>query len=423
MDVAARLIETHRHEWTRIVAGLVRSTRDFDLAEECAQEAFERALRAWTEASMPDNPGAWLMRVARNIAVDRIRRRATEQRLTEQRLTEQQPSGHTSDGRKDHEENPMQSAGTADDELDLIFTCCHPALSPESRIALTLRSVSGLTCAQIADAFLVDERTMMQRVARAKSKIRAAGITMRRPSPAQLVDRLDVVLAVLYLLFNEGYAPAAGTAVTSPELSREAIRLCRLVVRLLPDECEAAGLLALMELHDARRFARTDGTGALVTLEDQDRRQWDHVRIDAATELLDAALQRRRPGPYQLQAAIAACHATAAIASDTDWVQICGLYDRLLDATGSPVVALNRAVAVAMADGAPAGLRLVDELSGHAALEGCAPFHATRAELLHRAGRNHESLAAYRTAIHHTTNHAEREHLARRAALVDGQAN
>jgi RNA polymerase sigma-70 factor (ECF subfamily) len=389
LDTADALTAAQR-EWGAIVAGLIRLTGDWDLAEECAQDAVERALHRWPAEGVPDRPAAWLTTTARNRAIDRLRRRAVEARKLEEVAT-------------------MEG---------LVFTCCHPALSMEARVALTLRSVSGLTSAEIARAFLVEERTMVQRLFRAKRKIKDAAIPFRVPPTDRLPERLDDVLAVLYLVFNAGYRPAAGAAAMRVDLTEEAIRLARLLVELLPGAPEAVGLLALMELHDARRATRTDATGDLVALDEQDRSRWDHERIREAAARLDDAVAERSPGPYQLQAAIAACHATAPTAASTDWLQIAALYGRLAELVPSAVVELNRAVAVGMADGPDVALRMVDALAAGGELDGYHLLAATRADLLRRLGRTSEAAAAYREAITQAASAADIRFLRRRLAAL-----
>lgn len=386
----------------------MRTTGDWDLAEECAQDAVTRALERWPLDGVPDRPAAWLTTTARNRALDRLRRQAVEAR----KLAEVATLAAAAD--------TPDVTHAVDDQLSLVFACCHPALSMEARVALTLRAVGGLTSAEIARAFLVPERTMVQRLFRAKRKIRDAAIPFRVPPPARFAERLDGVLAVLYLVFNEGYRPTVGPAAARADLCDEAIRLGRVLTELAPDEPEAVALLALMELHDARRAARTDERGDLVPLDEQDRSRWDHDRIARATSALDGAIAHGRPGPYQLQAAIAACHATAPTAAATDWVQIAALYHRLGELVPSPVVELNRAVAVAMADGPGAGLALVDALATDPALARSHLLPATRADLLRRLRRPAEAADAYRAALALATNDADRRFLRRRLGeLVD----
>jgi RNA polymerase sigma-70 factor (ECF subfamily) len=389
-------------------------TGDWDLAEECAQDAFARALETWPRDGVPRNPGAWLTTIARNRAVDRLRRaKVGAAKLREVAVMTPDDGDDDGEGR---EVIDVDGSGVEDDRLRLMFTCCHPALGLEARVALTLRTLAGLTTPEIAHAFLVPEPTMAQRIVRAKRKIRNAGIPYRVPPAHLLPERTTAVLAVLYLLFNEGYAATSGADLVRRDLCVEAIRLTRTLTELMPDEPEALGLLALMLLHDARREGRVDDAGDLIPLEDQDRTRWDLDEIGEGVERLDAALRREQPGPYQVQAAIAACHATAATADETDWVDIAALYGALARMNPSAVVELNRAVAVAMADGPEAGLRLVDEIEAGGALDGYHLLPATRADLLRRLDRHEEAAIAYRAALALTTGDAERRYLQRRLA-------
>jgi RNA polymerase sigma-70 factor (ECF subfamily) len=406
-DVDAALAAAFRDEWGRVVATLIRITHDWDLAEECAQDAFTRALERWPRDGVPRNPGAWLTTTARNRALDRLRRDATGVAKLRETLV-MSPD--------DRRSGPDDDSGIEDDRLRLIFTCCHPALALEAQVALTLRTLAGLTTAEIAHAFLVPEPTMAQRLVRAKRKIRNAGIPYRVPPAHLLPERTAAVLAVLYLLFNEGYASSTGAQLVRQDLCAEAIRLARTLAQLMPDEPEALGLLALMLLHGARRAARVDAGGDLVPLEEQDRTAWDRDAIDEGLATLDAALRRGERGPYQLQAAISACHASAPQATATDWPQIALLYRELARMVPSPVVELNRAVAVAMADGPEAGLRLVEAIDAAGELAGYHLLAATRADLLRRLERRDEAAAAYREALALTTGEAERRYLTRRLA-------
>jgi RNA polymerase sigma-70 factor (ECF subfamily) len=354
--VDAAVTKAFREDWGQIVATLIRLTGDWDLAEECAQDAFAQALQRWPRDGVPRRPGAWLTTTARNRATDRLRREAVgAAKLREAAML----SIRDAPG-----DDAAAGGGGPDDRLRLMFTCCHPALAFEAQVALTLRTLAGLTTAEIARAFLVSEDTMSKRLVRAKGKIRNAGIPFRVPPAHLLAERTASVLGVLYLLFNEGYAASAGADLVRQNLTAEAIRLARTLAQMLPDEPEAGGLLALLLLHDARRAARTDAAGELIPLEDQDRSRWDASQIAEGTRVLEAALQRGRPGPYQVQAAIAACHSTAAEAAATDWAQIAALYGRLARLVPSAVVRLNRAVAAGMRDGPAAGLALVEQLEG-----------------------------------------------------------
>ncbi len=399
------------------MATLIRILGDFDLAEEAVQDAFIAALEVWPDRGIPSNPGAWITTTARNRAIDRIRRRRRLRDKTDELARDAVVEAELAAIEPDTGSDDDMSI--ADDRLRLIFTCCHPALPMDGRVALTLRTLGGLTTPEIARAFLVPEPTLAQRLVRAKRKIRAAGIPYRVPPVELLPERLDGVLKVLYLIYNEGYSASSGDALVRRELSSEAIRLARVVVSLLPDEPEAVGLLALMLLHDARRESRVDASGDLVLLEDQDRSGWDAARIAEGQALIERAIERRRPGTYQLQAAIAALHDEAGSWSATDWPQIVELYRRLLTIDPSPVVELNLGVAVAMAEGPAIGLAILDGLAATGALATYPYLHAARADLLRRLDRRSEAVAAYRSALDLTDNRAERAFLQRR---VDGLA-
>ena len=400
---AREMVEAvYRLESRRVLATLIRLLGDFDLAEEAMHEAFAAAVLRWPTDGVPANPRAWLVSAGRFKAIDGMRRRARFD-ASLHRIVEQLDGDATEPGGGDDE-------AVEDDQLRLVFTCCHPALPPEGQVALTLREVCGLTTEEIARAFLAPAPTVAQRIVRAKAKIRDARIPYQIPGRGELAERLDAVLRVVYLVFNEGYSASAGATVTRHDLSGEAIRLGRLVVELLP-EPEAIGLLALMLLHEARRSARTSATGDLVLLADQDRTRWDRDRIAEGIALVQRALGSRRFGPYTLQAAIAAVHAEAPSAEQTDWDQIVGLYEVLLRAEPSPVVELNRAAAVAMRDGPEAGLALIDAILGRGDLQEYYLAHSARADLCRRLGRVEEARASYRRALELTRQEPERRFL------------
>jgi RNA polymerase sigma-70 factor (ECF subfamily) len=405
--VRERIDELYRSDSRRVLATLIRLLGDFDRAEEAVHDAFAAALEAWTDGGLPANPRAWLVSTGRFKAIDRLRRSARFDAAVAAMANEIEasvPPPNVDDG-----------PGVEDDRLRLIFTCCHPALGADARIALTLREVCGLETEQIAHAFLTTAPTLAQRIVRAKTKIRDAGIPYQVPGREDLSSRLDAVLHVVYLVFNEGYSASAGDALTRPDLSAEAIRLGRLLVELLP-EPEAIGLLALMLLHDARRAARTSPDGEIVLLDAQDRSLWNRAQIAEGVALVERALSSRRAGPYSLQAAIAALHAEARGTVTTDWPQIVGLYDVLLRLDPSPVVELNRAAAIAMRDGPAAGLALIEAILDRGDLADYHHAFSAKADLCRRLGRTADAIAAYERALALTTQSPERRFIERRLA-------
>jgi len=401
-NLSGLIEKTFREEHGRVLAALISQLRDFELAEDALQDALVNALERWEIEGVPRNPGAWLLTVARRRAIDRIRRAVMLEQKVDilESLTP--------------EEEPDMDDSIPDDRLKLMFTCCHPALALEAQVALTLHTLGGLSTQEVARAFLVAEPTMAQRLARARKKIRDAGIPYRVPPANLLPERLNALLAVIYLIFNEGYVATSGDTPIRGELCGEAIRLCRVLVHLMPAQrsAEARGLLALMLLHDSRREARLTPTGELVLLEEQDRTRWDQAKIHEGITVLNGALALYDPGPYQVQAAISALHAEAATPGATDWRQITALYDRLATVTSSVVVEVNRAVAVAMSRGLLEGLQMLLQLESQA--EGFYPYHAARADLLRRTNQGEAAADAYRRALDLCGNRAERAYLQRR---------
>lgn len=410
MDAAveAAVADAHRSEWAFVLAATVRVAGDLDLAEECVQEAYAQALVTWPTTGVPRSSGAWLTTVARRRALDQLRRRDTHQRALVRLAPLTEDDGNT----------PVDPGPIDDDRLRLIFTCCHPALAPEAQVALTLRLVCGLTTTEVARMFLVAETTMQARITRAKKKIAAARIPYRVPGPEELPERIDTVLAVVHLVFTAGHTATSGDGLVRADHLEQALRLARMLRQLLPDDPDVAGVLALIVLTDARRSTRTSERGTLVLLADQDRTRWDAEEIAEGLALVREALRRRPPGRFALMAAIAAVHAEAPEWSATDWAELVGLYDLLVRLWPSPVVALNRAVAIGFAQGPEAGLAALDELADEPQLASYAYLASSRAEFLRRLGRSHEAADAYRQALALTENTVERTFLEERLAEV-----
>jgi RNA polymerase sigma-70 factor (ECF subfamily) len=410
-DIRERTEALYRAESRRVFATLIRLLGDFDLAEEALHDAFRAALEQWPREGMPENPRAWLVSTGRFKAIDGIRRRA--------RFDSVEDVAEQVEAVADETAAPWDAESIEDDRLRLVFTCCHPALAPDAQIALTLREVCGLSTEEIAHAFLSAAPTLAQRIVRAKAKIRDAGIPYQVPTPDELPERLESVLRVIYLVFNEGYSASSGESLTRLDLSGEAIRLGRLLIELLP-EPEAIGLLALMLLHESRRTARASSSGELILLADQDRSLWNREQITEGSALVERALGARRSGPYAIQAAIAAVHANAPSADATDWSEIVGLYDVLLRVDASPVIELNRAVAVAMRDGPSAGLALIDAILARGDLQDYRLAHAARADMYRRLDRTEQARDAYERALALTRQEPERRFLERRLAELSG---
>jgi RNA polymerase sigma-70 factor, ECF subfamily len=410
-DHRAAVEAVFRHESGRIIAGLIRVSRSFDLAEEAMQDAFTAAVLNWEAEGVPDNPAAWITATARRKLIDYARREQTRRSNEEQILYQYESRSCTID---EEMSRPFE-----DDRLSLIFTCCHPAINNQAQVALTLRTLGGLTTAEIARAFLLPESTLAQRLVRAQRKIQQARIPYQVPDAGALPERLSAVQAVLYLVFNEGYSATSGDNLVRRELCAEAIRLARTLLELMPQNPENMALLALMLLHDSRRDARSTADGQLITLEEQDRSLWHQEQIAEGIRLVERALGRRNFGPYQMQAAIAAVHAEARTAGETDWKQIAGLYAILQRSQPSPVVCLNHAVAIAMSESLERGLAMIDSLGAGGELDSYHLYHAARAELLRRMGRNREALENYHRGLALTTNAVEQRYLRRRIAELD----
>ena len=413
-DHRATVESVFRNESGRIVAGLIRVSHSFDLAEEAMQDAFAAAVVSWQADGVPDNPAAWITATARRKLVDYARREQTRRNNEDQLLYEYESRSIVID---DEMNQPFE-----DDRLSLIFTCCHPAINMQAQIALTLRTLGGLTTTEIARAFLVPEATLAQRLVRAQRKIQQARIPYQVPAPDSLPERLSAVQKVLYLIFNEGYSASSGDSLLRRELCAEAIRLARTLLELMPQNPENMALLALMLLHDSRRDARSTSDGQLIPLEEQDRTLWHQDQIAEGIRLVERALGRRNVGPYQLQAAIAAIHAEARTARETDWKQIAALYGILSTTQASPIVALNHAVAVAMSESLERGLAMIDELGAGGELDSYHLYHAARADLLRRMGRNREAIESYRRALALTSNAVELRYLGRRLSELEGLA-
>ncbi len=411
-DHRATVEAVFRNESGRIIAGLIRVSHSFDLAEEAMQDAFAAAVVSWQADGVPDNPAAWITATARRKLIDYARREQTRRNNEGQLLYEYESRSSVID---DEMNQPFE-----DDRLSLIFTCCHPAINMEAQIGLTLRTLGGLTTPEIARAFLVPEATLAQRLVRAQRKIQQARIPYQVPAPGFLPERLSAVQKVLYLIFNEGYSASSGDSLIRRELCAEAIRLSRTLLELMPHNPENMALLALMLLHDSRRDARSTSDGQLIPLEEQDRSLWHQNQIAEGISLVERALGRRNPGPYQLQAAIAAIHAEAKTATETDWKQIAALYSILNTTQVSPIVALNHAVAVAMSESLERGLAMIDELGAGGELESYRLYHAARADLLRRMGRNLQAIESYRRALSLTSNAVELRYLGRRLSELDG---